>query len=221
MPLANRKRRQDFERVGVIVAHPDDETLWAGGMILTHPKWQCRVLALCRGNDPGRSYGFFKALAYLGVTGRIADLDDGPEQLPLGDAEVQEMILTLLGTENEFDLLITHGPRGEYTRHRRHEETSKAVLALWKAGGIQTGELWRFAYEDGNKAYLPRAMDEAHVVLRLPYLIWQKKQRIITQIYAFSPDSWEARTTPEVEAFWCFESPEKAEEWLQRKDKCP
>jgi LmbE family N-acetylglucosaminyl deacetylase len=25
--------------VAVIIAHPDDETLWAGGIILSHPSW--------------------------------------------------------------------------------------------------------------------------------------------------------------------------------------
>jgi hypothetical protein len=36
----------------VIVAHPDDETLWAGGMILTHPGYNWFVASLCRKSDP-------------------------------------------------------------------------------------------------------------------------------------------------------------------------
>ena len=33
-----------------------------------------------------------------------------------------------------YDLILTHGPRGEYTRHRRHEETCRAVVGLWADG---------------------------------------------------------------------------------------
>jgi LmbE family N-acetylglucosaminyl deacetylase len=28
-----------FKSVAIIVAHPDDETLWAGGEILNNPLW--------------------------------------------------------------------------------------------------------------------------------------------------------------------------------------
>ena len=60
-----------------------------------------------------------------------------------------------------FDLIITHNPTGEYTRHIRHEEVSKAVIKLWHAGKISAGELWTFAYEDGNKKYYPKPVRKA------------------------------------------------------------
>ncbi len=37
--------------VAVIVAHPDDETLWCGGTLLSHPFWNVLVLTLCRASD--------------------------------------------------------------------------------------------------------------------------------------------------------------------------
>jgi LmbE family N-acetylglucosaminyl deacetylase len=46
--------------VAVIVAHPDDETLWAGGTILSHPTWNCFIISLCSGSDPDRNPGFLK-----------------------------------------------------------------------------------------------------------------------------------------------------------------
>jgi len=36
---------EDIRTVCVIVAHPDDETLWTGGMILMHPEWECKVFS--------------------------------------------------------------------------------------------------------------------------------------------------------------------------------
>ena len=43
------------KKVALIVAHPDDETLWAGGTILSHPAWDCFIVCLCRGSDPERA----------------------------------------------------------------------------------------------------------------------------------------------------------------------
>ncbi len=58
---------------------------------------------------------------------------------------------------------MTHAPWGEYTRHLRHEETARAVIALWAQGEIRANSLWLFAYEDGGRAYPPRAAGGAHV----------------------------------------------------------
>ncbi|WP_222539359.1 PIG-L family deacetylase [Pedobacter polysacchareus] len=38
----------------VIVAHPDDETLWAVGTLLDQPEWELLILCLCRKYDPDR-----------------------------------------------------------------------------------------------------------------------------------------------------------------------
>jgi len=113
----------------VIVAHPDDETLWAGGSILLHPDCNWTVVALCRKGDLDRAPKFLRALEQLNATGAMGDLDDGQEQTPLPARKVQETIVELLPLDR-FDLIITHGLWGEYTRHLRHEETGKAVMAL-------------------------------------------------------------------------------------------
>ncbi|CAL1519725.1 PIG-L family deacetylase [Chitinophaga sp. MM2321] len=207
---------QHNKSVVIIVAHPDDETLWAGGTILSHPDWHCFVISLCRANDPDRAPRFFNALGTLGATGVIADLDDGPEQLPLSGMEVAALILQLL-PDTPADLIITHNPSGEYTRHRRHEEVSEAVISLWYSGGITTDELWTFAYHDGQKKHLPIAATNAGIYLPLPEHIWQQKYNIITNIYGFDSSSWEARTTPITEAFWQFYTAKDAKAWLHQK----
>jgi LmbE family N-acetylglucosaminyl deacetylase len=51
-----------FEKCIVVVAHPDDETLWAGGTILLHPDSEWTVLAICKSSDPGRASKFSDAL---------------------------------------------------------------------------------------------------------------------------------------------------------------
>lgn len=206
----------EFKSCAVIVAHPDDETLWAGGTILMHPEADWTVVTLCRKNDPDRSPKFFKALEELHAAGTMGDLDDGPEQRPLSDRDVQNMIMKLLPSER-FDLIITHGLSGEYTRHLRHEETAKAVMALWESGKIFTRELWSFAYEDGDGRYLPRPIRDADVQIKLPTEIWQKKYGIITNIYGFRADSFEAKTTPRREAFRHFGANKKYRKYFNKK----
>ncbi len=205
----------------MVVAHPDDETIWAGGTVLMHPGWQWIVISLCRASDQNRAPRFQQAVQELGGTGRMGDLDDGPEQLPLPEAEVQQMLLSLLPPEH-FDLVVTHSPYGEYTRHRRHEETSRAVVSLWEKGLIRTGEVRMFAYEDsgkGGRDDLPQAIKTAHLVVQLPENTWREKYRTITEIYGFDPDSYEARITLREEAFWCFRSPAEFNEWLRTRGR--
>jgi len=194
-----------YEKCAVIVAHPDDETLWTGGIILMHPESKWTVVTMCRNSDPDRAPRFSKALEVLNATGAMGDLDDGPEQTPLSGRDVQNAILELLPV-GRFDLVITHGMWGEYTKHLRHEETGMAVSALWNSGRLPAKNVWRFAYEDGEGKYLPRAMQDADLRTKLTDEIWQKKRDIITDVYGFGPDSFEAKTTPREEAFWCFKS---------------
>jgi LmbE family N-acetylglucosaminyl deacetylase len=201
------------KNVAVVVAHPDDETLWAGGTILSHPSWNCFIVSLCRGNDKERAPKFYQALEVLKSEGKMGDLDDGPDQNPLNEEEVEQTILDLL-PEKHYDLIISHNPNGEYTRHLRHEEVSKAVINLWNKSKISADELRTFAYEDGQKKYYPRPMENAAVYRTLTKRIWLRKYSILRETYGFEKESWEVQTTSRDEAFWQFTNPFLARKWL-------
>jgi LmbE family N-acetylglucosaminyl deacetylase len=197
------------QRAAVVVAHPDDETLWCGGYILAHPEFHWRVVTLCRASDPDRAPKFRRVLEQLGAVGEMADLDDEPDQVPLPIEQVQETLTRLLARYS-YDLILTHGPTGEYTRHRRHEECCRSVVELWRSDIIATNRLWLFAYEDGGRAYLPRVREDADRRDILPEKIWLEKRRVITDVYGYGPESWEAQATPREEGFWCFDSAQAA-----------
>ena len=198
----------------VIVAHPDDETLWCGGTILAYSSFNWFVISLSRGDDPERAPKFYRCLKTLNASGVMDALDDGPEQTPLAMEVIKKAILDLL-PNLDFDLIITHNPTGEYTRHLRHEEVSRAVLELWYEKKISTKELWTFAYEDGKKEYFPRAEEKAYQ-FPLSEKIWKQKYALITETYGFPPGGFEAKTTPKIEAYWKFKNPGKAYDWLQQ-----
>lgn len=185
----------------VLVAHPDDETLWCGGWILLHPSWHWRIFTLCRATDVDRAPKFRKLLKHLEARGEMADLDDGPDQAPLAHTQVEATALKLLGSAPGTDVLFTHGADGEYTRHRRHEECHRAVARLWRQGRIRANQVWCFAYQDDGGARLPRVREDADQRLLLPQAVWLEKRRILADIYGFSDDSWEARAVPREEGF--------------------
>ena len=210
--MSNPGKKNKKKTAAVIVAHPDDETLWTGGTILRHSSWNWYIISLCRASDPDRAPKFHKVLKILGAQGGMGDIDDGPDQEPLKENVINNWILKLM-PDRHFDLIITHDPSGEYTRHLRHEETSRAVINLWYNNRIFTDELWTFAYQDGEKKYLPKPIKNAYFYFDLPESIWKKKYTIITKIYGFNINSFEAQTTPRAEAFWQFLLPEKARDW--------
>ncbi len=214
--LKKMESKNNSRSVAVIVAHPDDETLWTGGTILSQPSWSWFVLSLCRGSDQDRAPKFSRALQFLGAKGRMRDLDDGPEQISLAKSEIENTIVQSL-PDAYFDLIISHSPAGEYTRHLRHEAIGEAVITLWHMGRIRADELWTFAYEDGGKHYRPQPIKTAHIYQILPNDIWQKKYDIITKIYGFPRDGFEAETTPQAEAFWRFTNSTDAHQWLMNK----
>lgn len=196
-------KSKKIKSIAVIVAHPDDETLWAGGVILKHPLNNWVIVCISRASDPERAAKYKNALVLLNAQGFMGDLDDSPDQQPLDEQILKDEIIRLL-PDIHYDLIITHDSAGEYTRHLRHEEVNKAVISLWHERKITAGELWTFAYEDGNKTYFPKAIVNATVFEPLNKSIWYRKYNLITQTYGFAKDTWEAQTTPLTEAFWQF-----------------
>jgi LmbE family N-acetylglucosaminyl deacetylase len=187
-------------QVAVIVAHPDDEVLWCGGLLLSRPAWAVFVACLTRSGDPDRAPRFRRVLERLGVQGAMGDLDDRPEQRPLPADQVQDLVLALL-PQRSYDLVLTHASQGEYTRHLRHEETSLAVQSLYRDTRLTAGALWTFAYGDSGGAHLPRPLPDAEFRLELPVEVWHEKRRLLREVYNFPDTSWEVRTTPRTEAF--------------------
>jgi LmbE family N-acetylglucosaminyl deacetylase len=115
----------------VIVAHPDDETFWAG-LTLATGEWAAAVLT--HRSTSWRNGAFRSAMQELGAVGAIFDLPDkhwGPldaEELANARALI-ERLLRLPGLTD----VMTHSPDGE-TGHSFHKLISELVTELVPTG---------------------------------------------------------------------------------------
>jgi LmbE family N-acetylglucosaminyl deacetylase len=185
----------------MIVAHPDDEAIWAGGTVLRHYTWDWTLLSLCRSDDVDRAPRFQSAARELGARALISDLDDSPILTSLSPNldEIKSRILGLV-PGRDYDFVLTHGARGEYTRHERHEQVHTAVCDLIARRKL-AGRLAFFDYEDGGRAYPPHPSRGADLLVRLTPEEFQAKRRIVSDIYGFRPGSFEYSACGDLEAF--------------------
>jgi len=174
------------ERVLVIVAHPDDETIWLGGFILSHPKLRWTIFALCRASDPDRAPKFRRICKALGARAIITDLDDeGKISEKQALPQIRSLILKQLAGK-KFDRVFTHGANGEYG-HPRHKSVHSTVVGMLKKGELKTKNLYFFNYKKISKYKLAPKTD-SDLKFKLSTKIFAKKKALMTNSYGFAPD---------------------------------
>jgi hypothetical protein len=193
----------------VIVAHPDDETIWMGGTILRNKSWNWTIFSLCRGNDEDRSPKFKQVCDCYGAQSIIDTLED--EKLkPLSTTNIVKLIknnLDLNLKSSQFDYVYTHGLNGEYG-HIRHKETHKAVKKMVNEGSLKCSKLFFFSYKLGKKSVpeipdlrLPVPQKNGGPSIKLRPHEYKKKVSIIKNTYGFSPQSFECLSCYSEETF--------------------
>ena len=147
-------------KMACITAHPDDEVLWAGGL-LQKGDWTVICCSVPR-RDPVRAYKFYRCCDVLGVKARVlpfSEGDPGKEFPHLGSIEDLD----------QFDGVLTHNSTGEYG-HVHHRHVHRYIVDNFN------GPVWTFGFGKGKYVF-SLSEDEFHRKLialqcynhRLPY----------------------------------------------------
>lgn len=189
----------------VVVAHPDDETIWMGNTILGLKNIDWTIFSLCRRDDRDRAPKFKRVCSYYNARSLMSDMEDEgimnvKESLP----EIKKRITDNFAGE-KFTYIFTHGYNGEYG-HERHIGTHLAVKDLIKNKIITCEKLFFFSYKLGPQKNIINNAKLSDFTTELNGKGVTAKKNIIEKMYGFSKNSFESLSCLPKETFQSYEN---------------
>ena len=183
----------------VIVAHPDDETIWMGGALKKFNLVNWTILSLCRKSDPDRAPKFKRVCDHFDATGIMEDFEDEDRMsVAKSIAPIKKLILKNLGS-SDFDFIFTHGQNGEYG-HKRHLGVHLAVKELLAKKKLGQAQILIFNYKKQSEySLIPKTQSD--FILKLSAKEFAAKKKVMTEIYGFNPKGIDANLCTKIEAF--------------------
>lgn len=188
----------------VVVAHPDDETIWLGGTLRKFSKVNWTIFSLCRASDKDREPKFQKVCQLYGAQAIITDLEDDG-QLTIGQTIpiIKQIIKDKLRGDS-FDYLFTHGANGEYG-HPRHLGVHRAVTEMINDQLLKVCAGFYFNYKKINSSkqglIKMEAKADSDYTLELTPTELAKKKQIVAEIHGYAPDGIDVNLCTRIEAF--------------------
>jgi len=183
------------KKVLVVVAHPDDETIWMGGTLLKNSgKWNTIIFSLCRKYDIDRAPKFKSACRIFNASSFMSDLEDEK----LGKIPLKKVIKRIKKFSGSYDKIFTHGKNGEYG-HIRHKDVHNAVNRMLYDKSLSCKELYYFSYQKKGKYAYPKK--DSDMFIYLDKNLFKKKKMLIRDVYGFHKNGFEDLCCRAAEAF--------------------
>ena len=115
----------------MIVAHPDDETLWGGANLIKDDYF---VVCLTNGYNKPRANDFMKIMKFTNNSGIILDYPDVQDNIRDDWSEVENGIindLSMIINYKYWNKIVTHEPEGN-SGHIHHKKICKYVTTIVK-----------------------------------------------------------------------------------------
>lgn len=178
----------------MIVAHPDDETIFAGGLMLSNPSWKWHVIcATHKASDIPRGTQFVAAMKSFEMYG-LTDLtyeflgledDKGTFHDKIVDRQYdqrfQKWTESLKQRNISADIIFSHNRFGEYG-HSRHKALSQIVSNLYS-------NVWQFVSPIDGK-FPPELMSKKVNAITLSDKIQKQKLDIFEHNYVSEKKIW-------------------------------
>lgn len=169
----------------LIVAHPDDETIFCGGTMLSFPNWNWKVICVTMQMNTVRPYEFGKAMSQYKHCGvnivSYLTLDQRDEGQNLSSREVAEWETSIQKLNLLPDIVFTHNEMGEYG-HNHHMELSRIVQQTFS-------NVWKFVYP-GDDAIFSQLRKSKVNTVSLREDILNKKRKIFDNCYKSQVEVW-------------------------------
>ena len=168
----------------MIVAHPDDETLWGGANLIRDNYF---VVCLTNGYNSARAHDFREILKFTNNSGIILNYPDIEDNIIDDWLEVENGIIkdlsTILNYQN-WDKIVTHGPEGT-TGHIHHKKINQYVTKIAKKINKYQNLYYfqKFYKKNQIPNYLPRINDSELEYKRKEVEIYKSVKYIIYQLW--------------------------------------
>ena len=205
-------------RALLVVAHPDDETIFSGGIILLSRETTWTIVCCTDEGDPSRQDEFLRACEFMANhSGNSIEPVFLNSLHRNGDhIDRHALIEALSPYAKGYDIVVTHNRHGEYG-HEHHKLVHSCVVEA-----IDTSNIWCFISPGSanvNPNKLRSKMLNGNASLNLDSKIISLKMQAFQEchvsqalVYGYDPVSSELRDTQLKETLtWYFENPGREE----------